>query len=369
MTPYWFIFLFPALFALIGDNRKHSANTRFFSLKFDYLWWAFIFIFTLFIGLRFQVGGDWFQYMRMFKGSQELSFLSLSIAGDPGYLLLNWMSGAAGFGIYGVNLVGGFIFSFGVATFCHHLPRPFLALTVAIPYLFIVVAMGYTRQGIALGLGMLALIALARQGKLKFFLLVILAATMHKSAVLLFPFAAFTATKNKYSILIIMSLLGFGVGFFLVLEVLKSLYTNYIENPYVSDGALVRLSMNAVPAFILLGWEHKFNFKNEERLLWRWFAISSVILFSLFFLTSASTALDRIALYFLPLQLVIFSYLPSAFGTSKFTTRLIVAGVVAYSALVMIVWLNFANHSIYWLPYQNYLFIQESIFELDRRLW
>jgi hypothetical protein len=124
--------------------------------------------------------------------------------------------------------------------------------------------------------------------------------------------------------------------------------------------------MNAVPALILLAWEKKFNFKHEEILLWRWFAISSLALFSLFFLTSASAALDRIALYFLPLQLVVFAYLPSVFGTSKFLSRLIVVGVVAYSALVLIVWLNFANHSSFWIPYQNYLFIQESFFEFDR---
>ena len=369
MTPYWFIFLFPALFALIGDDRKRGVSNTFFSLKLDYLWWILIFIFTLFIGLRFQVGGDWFHYLKMLKGSQELSLLSLSIAGDPGYLLLNWLSGLAGFGIYGVNLAGGFFFVFGLAIFCHHLPRPFLALTVSIPYLFIVVAMGYTRQGIALGIGMLALVALARQGKLQFYLLVLLAATMHKSAILLFPFAVLTAQKNKYSILITMSLLGFGVGFFLVLEVLEGLYTNYIKNPYASDGALIRLSMNAIPALILLAWEKKFNFKHEEHLLWRWFAISSLALLALFFLTSAHAALDRIALYFLPLQLVIFSYLPSVFGTSKFLTRVIVAGVVGYSALVLIVWLNFANHSSFWLPYQNYLFIQDSIFELDRGSW
>jgi hypothetical protein len=366
MTPYWFIFLFPALFALIGDDRKRGTANRFFSLKFDYLWWILIFLFTLIIGLRFQVGGDWLQYLKMFRGSQELSLSSLVIAGDPGYLLLNWMSGALGLGIYGVNLFGGFIFSFGLAVFCHHLPRPFLALTVSIPYLFIVVAMGYTRQGIALGLGMLALVYLARQGMLKFFLLVVLAATMHKSAVLLLPFAVLTAQKNKYAILITMSLLGFGIGFFLVLDVLEGLYTNYIQNPYSSDGALIRLSMNAVPALILLAWEKKFNFKHEEILLWRWFAISSLALFSLFFLTSASAALDRIALYFLPLQLVVFAYLPSVFGTSKFLSRLIVVGVVAYSALVLIVWLNFANHSSFWIPYQNYLFIQESFFEFDR---
>jgi hypothetical protein len=31
-------------------------------------------------------------------------------------------------------------------------------------------------------------------------------------------------------------------------------------------------------------------------------------------------------------------------------------GVIAYSALVLFVWLNFAKHADYWLPYQFYPF-------------
>ena len=67
--------------------------------------------------------------------------------------MLNWLSIQMDWGILGVNLIGGAIFAFGLVAFCRRQPRPWLALAVAIPYLVIVVAMGYSRQGIALALG------------------------------------------------------------------------------------------------------------------------------------------------------------------------------------------------------------------------
>lgn len=70
-----------------------------------------------------------------------------------------------------------------------------------------------------------------------------------------------------------------------------------------------------------------------------------VLLFTLGF----STALDRMALYFIPLQLVVFSYLPSLLKGSKQTWTFL---IILYYALILFVWINFAKHAQYWLPYQ-----------------
>jgi hypothetical protein len=40
----------------------------------------------------------------------------------------------------------------------------------------------------------------------------------------------------------------------------------------------------------------------------------------------------------------------------KLSFNLTVAAVVIYYALVMFVWLNFATHALYWLPYKLYIF-------------
>jgi|GEM_PF-5594608 len=64
----------------------------------------------------------------------------------------------------------------------------------------------------------------------------------------------------------------------------------------------------------------------------------------------SSTVVDRLALYILPLQLGILSRLP---GT-VIGPALGWGVVVVYSFLVQFVWLNYAAHANYWVPYQFY---------------
>ena len=95
-------------------------------------------------------------------------------------------------------LIAGAICAIGLVVFCLNLPRPWLALAVAVPYLVIVVCMGYTRQGVALGLAMLGLVALGKKGIGWFVFWVMLAAMFHKTAVLLLPLAALAAAHNRF---------------------------------------------------------------------------------------------------------------------------------------------------------------------------
>ena len=136
-----------------------------------------------------------------------------------------------------------------------------------------------------------------------------------------------------------------------------------------SQGAAVRLLMNALAAGILLGWRSRFSFSKSEASLWRWLAIISMAMLGLFLVqSSASTALDRMALYMLPLQVVVFAQLPFVFNTHHqkargSMTRLtagknvqpLTVGVLLYYGLVQFVWLNFANNAYAWVPYQFYL--------------
>ena len=95
---------------------------------------------------------------------------------------MNWISARLGWDIYGVNLICGGLFSAGLVRYCRSKPYPWLALSLAFPYLGIVVAMGYSRQGVAIGLELFALLALERDRLLHFVVWIGLAATFHASA-------------------------------------------------------------------------------------------------------------------------------------------------------------------------------------------
>lgn len=355
MWPYWLMFLLPALAAMSARRHRVHAATGLRSVKLDSAWIAVVLVLSVLIGLRFEVGTDWDIYMLYVNRARDAPIATLLESKDPGYLLLNWISTQMDWDIYGVNLIGGAIFSIGLAVFCRSLPRPWLALALAVPYVVLVVAMGYNRQAIALGLAMLGLVALGRRETPWFVFWVVLGATFHMSAVILLPIAALAANRNRYWTALWVGVVAFG-AYILLLEKAVDVYvTRYgAETTEQAQGAMIRLLMNAVPAVILLLWRRRFEFSEGEAVLWRWFAIISLALLGVFLVSPSSTSVDRVALYMLPLQLVVFAHLPDVFGNRGRYNEVLVAAVLLYYAAVQFVWLNYATHAIDWLPYRFY---------------
>jgi EpsG family len=350
------MYLLPALVAFIaGDSRKgvvaHLRPAR-LGLAWLFAW----LLLTLLIGFRYMVGGDWGQYLNYLYDVSGLEIDAVLSRPDPGYQLLNWICSQTDLGIFGVNLVCGALFAYGLVVFCQMQPRPWLALAVAIPYMVTVVAMGYSRQGVALGLAMLGLVALSNESALGLVGWVILAATFHKTAVLLLPIAALAKSRNRYWTMAWVGLTAAVAAQLLLSNEAEGLITNYISAEYQSEGALVRLLMNALPAAALLIWRRRFLFSRSEASLWGWCAIISLVMFGLFFVTKASTALDRMALYMLPLQLVVFARAPDVFGTQgkRDYAQTMVAAILLYYGAVDLIWLNFSDYAYYWLPYRFY---------------
>tara|TARA_X000001036_G_scaffold429112_1_gene459859 strand:+ start:1228 stop:2343 length:1116 start_codon:yes stop_codon:yes gene_type:complete len=361
MALYWMLFFIPAFFALVG-NRRVKKESGLYAINIDFLWLILIFILTIFIGFRVEVGGDWFAYLTMYALMSNFENFfdaesALLLAGDPGYLYINWFSAQFDWGIYGTNIICGFIFSVGLSLFCRTLPRPLLALTVAIPYMVIVVAMGYSRQAAALGIILLGFIALIKDKKIQFMFWVLVAVTLHKSAIIIAPIAALAVSKNRLQNIFFLGLLFAILYFNFLADPFEKLYQNYIlSQDAQSQGALIRVLMSAVPSLIYLIWPHRFNFHRNERGLWGLISfISIALLFLLFIFPDLSTAIDRVALYMLPIQLVIFSYLPDIFQQKNAISKIIVFLIIFYYTCVLFVWLNFAIHSAGWLPYRNLL--------------
>lgn len=355
MWPYWLLFMVPAIAAATDWRLKQPISTWAQLGRSPSPGWVGIGVLVaLLVGARYHVGGDWYNYEVNLYSLKGFSLAEALAMGDPGYQLCSWLSLQMGWAEVATNSMGAAIFTVGLVAFCRATPQPALALAVAVPYMVVVVAMGYTRQGVALGLAMLGLLALQR-GRLPWFVFwVLLGATFHKSAVLLLPIAALAASSNRIwatAWALGTALLGYTL---LVEDSVDHLVTNYIEAEYQSRGAFIRLLMNAVPAATVLTWRNSLFPNRAERMLWIWFAIISLALFIVFFLTPASTAVDRVALYMLPLQLAVFSRVPAVFGGKQGTMEVWTLLVLVCYALVLFVWLNFADNAEYWLPYRFY---------------
>ncbi|QJC55784.1 hypothetical protein HC248_01067 [Polaromonas vacuolata] len=352
MEPYWFLFLVPAWLAV---TRLRPAATGVSQSKRWPAWWRVVFVLlVLMIGLRHEVGGDWLTYIEHISSA---NYQTLSVAvgqGDPAYSLLNWVAAKTGLGPYFVNTVCAAIFSWGLVVFCRAQPRPWLALVVAVPYLVTVVAMGYTRQGTAIGLAMLGLVALSERKLLRFAVFVVLAALFHKTAILLLPLAALAGTKHRGWTLVWVAIVSVVFYVLLLQESVAALNAGYITAQYQSQGAAIRVAMNAVPAVIFLWLRRRFVMPQADRSFWVWMSLGALGFVGWLAVSPSSTAVDRVALYWIPLQLFVFSRLPNALGKPNGRNGVLVRWVVFYSACVLFVWLVFAQTAFAWLPYQFY---------------
>jgi hypothetical protein len=227
-------------------------------------------------------------------------------------------------------------------------------VAVAVPYLIIVVAMGYTRQAVAIGIILAGLSITDRKSLGRFAIYIVFAAAFHKSAVIVLPLVALAARRQRIVTVGILVATAALLYFVFVRANIDLMMTNYVDAGYESQGAVIRVAMNLPPALLFLAAQHRFNLPEQQRLLWRNFAIAALVAAFLLLLTDATAAVDRLALYLIPMQMLVLSRLPEALAGRRAGNGEVVFAVIAYSAAIQFVWLNFAYHAEFWLPYQIY---------------
>lgn len=349
MIAYWLMFLTPALFALTSSSKSQALAVR-----MPPSWIGVTIVLSLLVGWRYQVGGDWIDYLEHYREISGISWSDLFKVSDPGYRATVWAVAQENGGVETSNLIFGSLFSLGLVIFCRAQRRPWLALAVAVPYLVIVVGMGYTRQSVALAFAMLALVALSRGRTLQFAILVCIGALFHRTAVLLIPLAILSTSRGRVWTAVWISITALLMYSLLLADSVDDLIENYLEAEYQSEGATIRVAMNVLPAVLLLRFRGRFDWSSiAERNLWTIFAILGLGSAAWLVVSSSSTAVDRMALYLIPLQLFVFSRIPDVLSNGR-RRPFWIAIIVSYYAVVLLIWLSFASHAFAWIPYHFY---------------
>ena len=306
---------------------------------------------ALAIGLRYEVGADWEPYKFMFSYAGYAGLDRLLAIGDPGYQFLNWSVRRIGGELWLVNLISGIVFAWGLLRLARVQPDPWLTLVVAVPYLVIVVAMGYSRQAIAIGILMGGLAALERGAPiLRFSINVAAAALFHKTVVVVLPLVIFASQRSK-----LLNLLAGIAGSILLYDIFLSqsvegFVRNYIQTEYNSQGAAIRVAMNLVAAIAFFMFRSRLRLSPTQMRIWTYFSLAAIAMPIGLFALPSTTVVDRLSLYLIPLQLAVLPRLAYLFKAQSLGRFLI----IGYSALVLFVWLNFAVHAEYWVPYEIY---------------
>ncbi len=352
MLPYSLIFLYSLYKSLSSSIYTKCSKTESF---------FFILILTVFIGTRYQVGPDWDQYFIYLDSSADMNLFQIFTEKDPFFILINWFFAKSEYGIYLVNSVCAFIFSFSIVKFCQTLPNFWLALNLATPYLIFVVGMGYNRQAVSLSLVMYGFTFLQKRQFIYYLVTLISSFGFHASSLINSFFVLF-AIRSKYLLnkfiyfLVIITTGYFAFDIFYSRSVSDLFYLYFIWDGYQSAGVFVRLLTYLIPAIIFLLCRKRFD---VSPFLVTQLTIQSILAIILFIVNLQfpllSTPIDRISLYLIPLQITVLSYLVKI-RLFNFSPKFIKIILLLYSSLIYIVWFNLGNHAEFWLPYKTILF-------------
>ncbi len=353
MIPYFVLLGIWLIGTIQFSSKTGSAQERI-------LYGAALTLTILMVGFRYQVGGDWVTYEEMYGDiaiqplAEALSFT------EPAYAFLNWISARVDGGVYVPNFVCAIVFLLGLSSLARKQPNPWLAMMVSIPYLVIVVGMGYTRQAAAIGALCWAISTAHHDRIWRIVAKVAFGALFHKTAILFLPVLLAPAAKRNLLIGII------GAITFIVLAAIAlggssdRLVASYVNSDYQSSGAAIRIAMNVLAAAIFLYFRKKFAIPPSERMIWTIIAGLAVLsVFGLIY-SSSSVGVDRLSLFLIPLQVFVYGNIPSL---SLFARRSQIAAtlaIIVYSIMVQYVYFVHGSFSYTWLPYRNILVTDRS---------
>lgn len=350
----WFLISFFSFFSF----KKPEVRLLFLGIL--------IFLCTM-TGLRFEIGGDWENYLNIYGWFRGLSFVeSLSVT-DPGYGVLNYFSLLLGFSdTILINFICALIFYTCFYFICKNMENYWLPLLVSFPYLILVVSMGYTRQSVAIALVILAFKCALESKFLKLVIFSALAMSFHKSAIIIFMLYPFFLMPSRT---FDRQWMFYSYTFFSFLAMSALVYISSIsgENVYTnqsgdisSAGAIFRIIVHFLPLTFYVFYHAKvkkilkYNFRVFDYL-------ALLILYTLILAIPFSTLADRFNLYLIMFDIFVFSFLYSCLN--YFNRSVMVGSIIFFNTLMLVIWLNFGAWSQAWLPYQNYLlnYLMESV--------
>jgi len=339
------------LFAILAGAAVASASHRLKESRFYLIFIGLALI--IFIGLRKEVGADWWNYLSIYKVISHGSLGHALKSIEPSYGLINWFAAQQGWGIWFPNLVCATLFTIGLVALCRQQPNTWLALAVS-SYIIVLVAMGYTRQSAALGMGMLAMAQYSRGATLRVAISIAIAVSFHTSAIIFAPIFALASARRGVGTMLMISLLG-AVLLYELYGSVTFLIERYSEQTFTATGAVPRLMLNLIPAMLFLAFRKRFARNDAELRFWTLMSLLACLSVLLLVFFNSSLIADRLGLYLSPIQIFVLSRVPTAFSGNKPASLVPVGLLLAYSLITEVVWLSYATWAPYWLPYGNYL--------------
>ena len=349
MIVYLLMLGVPAVFALTGVTRPRLILLLVVAL------------YCLMIALRFQVGMDWNNYVRIYASRHNWSIAKILAGPEPGFGLLIWLADKLGGGMILVNAVAGLSFCTGFFAVARRCREPLLAVVVATPLLVIPLAMSGTRQAIACGIIFLLFSKWEKRSTIQRILFVLFASMFHFSALFVMVFVALASKMSR-----LVRFAGTAIICVLVLTIISYVpdpiekYSRlYISGPHAqtAQGAVDQVGLLALAGLVYFALRRRLIETTADNRLYDYLAAAALAAFP--FILISSVGAYRFALYFWPMAMYVFAGVPGVIGSATGRALYRILSVAASFAL-LIGWLMLANTSFAWLPYRNWLMNRDA---------
>ena len=338
MIPY--IFLFILIFLLFLEHKSSQRKLAGFN------WFLLFFAFILFVGLRYNTGGDFEIYYELYQKPKEVNTQFF-------YNLISQF-------FYNLNLPFQYLIFICACLFFYALFKyallqnsPYLVIFISFPFLITVVSMGYLRQSISFSFLLLAINSFYKKNNFFYYLNFFLGILFHLSLLIMLPLKQFAEKSNIFFFII--SFIIFIIIFYIFYDAFFILINSYyVSSSTISSlGAFPRVLLNVIPSIIFIIFYKKFLFPERIKRLYLFIALGSII--SLVFVFNFSTLVDRINIYFIPIQLFVYSNMSNLFR-EKLNYNFVILSVLIIYFVYFFAWAFFGSFSAAWFPYKNILF-------------
>lgn len=305
------------------------------------------------VGLRKEVGGDWFTYLRYHERGYATPFIEFIQMNDPAYMAISWLLGRFGLGVWSLNLFVAAIFVFGLYALALRLRYSNLFFLSAAPYLIIVVGMGYTRQSAAIGILCFSIACLFLQRRYKAVGFGSTSLLFHKSAIFALLPILLSANSSRWKNIAIIVLGLPLIVLFVLLEALEVAQSGYIDAEYSSAGAMIRVLQIFICGIGARIFLLRYEGLERKRLL-SIFSIMAILSLPALLISPSSTLIDRLILYLLPFQCYVLARVPDllSHGGSRIFGCLL---VIFINCLIFFIWITSAVNLESWINYKNYI--------------
>ncbi len=368
MTFYFIPFIFLTILTEIETSQRFDSL-----IKNKYLYSLIAILFIIFVGLRYEIGCDWEQYVKTFeKYSPNMieiikrGLFEKHIYGiyqELGHIFITKISQ----NIYILNLIYSILFLLPLFYFCSTLKRRYFSLLISYPYYIVVIGMGPIRQAACISFLMLSILLVSKKKYYLGFIISIFSFLIHQFSILfngVIFCSSFTnikkikLTRKIIFLLIVVSLvflysLPSIISKFLVYFTLyKKLDQNGIMIVSPAKSAILIWIMNFIPSLIFIKNKIKFKLSNNLNSIFTSFCISAILLLPIVLVQSVVGY--RLLLYIFPTSIYITSLIPDLYLLNikkEYMVNIIIS--IAFTSLIF--WLKFAYHSSCWVPYKNIL--------------